>query len=151
MIEWRESTCMPLVPSHVECVDPDSGKYLGAHGGIEAKGNAGFQARDPGYDAPFHAEAFVGLPCTPEQEAAFYAAARASIGEPYDWRAIAGFVLPGHWHTKFEAICSAKMTQLLRGPGVEWFPSKAPLAAPFHCIDPRDLLLILSAIVPVPH
>jgi hypothetical protein len=32
----------------------------------------------------------------------------------------------------------------------DWFPSHSPLTAPVHCVDPRDLLLVLSAIVPVP-
>jgi hypothetical protein len=143
-IEWREGTCMPLVPDHVECVDPETGLYIGAH----AEG--GMMARKPGYDAPFKAEFFLKLPCTPEQQKAFYDAARKAIGEPYDWEAILGFALPGHWHTKFEAICSAKMTMLLRD-SANWFPSKLPLAVPFHCIDPRDLLLGLSMIVEVNH
>ena len=143
-IELREGTCMPIVPSHVECVDPGTGKYIGQHL------DGGMQARDPGYDAPFRGELFVDLPCTAEQEAAFYAAARAAIGEPYDWDAILGFAIPGHFHAKFHAICSAKMTQLLR-QSANWFPSKVPLAVPFHNIDPRDLLLMISAIVEVPH
>lgn len=144
LIELRESVCMPIVPSHVECVDPLTGKYIGQH--IDG----GMQARDPGYDAPFAGECFIDLPCTPEQEAAFYAAARASVGEPYDWKAILGFALPGHFHTKFDAICSAKMTLLLRDVA-NWFPSKMPLCVPFHCIDPRDLLMIISAIIKVDH
>jgi hypothetical protein len=142
-IEIREGTCMPIVPSHVECVDPDTGKYIGQHAD-------GMMARDPGYDAPFKAECFVELPCNDEQAKAFYDAARASIGESYDWKAILGYVLPGHFHQKFHAICSAKMTLLLRDKA-NWFPSKAPLAVPFHCMDPRDLLLILSTHVKIDH
>lgn len=143
-IEWREGTCMPIVPSHVECVDPETGEYIGQHA------DGGMMARKPGYDAPFKGECFVRLPCTPEQKKAFYDAARAAIGEPYDWKAILGFALPGHWHVKFDAICSAKMTQLLRDV-VNWFPSKAPLAVPFHCIDPRDLLFGISLVIEVNH
>jgi hypothetical protein len=149
-IEWRESICMPIVPSHVECVDPETGKYIGQH--MDASGGvpAGMQAREPGYDAPFHGECFVDLPCTDEQAARFYAAARASIGQPYDWEAILGFALPGHWHVKFEAICSAKMFLLLRDVA-DWFPSHAPVAVPAHCIDPRDLLFAISTIIKVDH
>ena len=143
LIEWREGTCMPIVPSHVECVDPTDGKYIGQHA------DGGMQARDPGYDAPFHGETFVDLPCSPEQEKAFYVGAVASIGQPYDIDAIVGFTLSGHHHAKLHAICSAKMLLMLRA--VNWFPSKAPLCVPAHCVDPRDLLLILSAIVEVPH
>lgn len=134
---------MPFTPSHVECVDPSTGKYLGAH--IEG----GFLARDPGYDVPFNHELFVDLPASDDQVQHFYKLARGCVGEPYDWRAIIGFAIPGHHHAKFEAICSAKMFLLLRL--VDWFPSHVPMAVPAHCIDPRDLLLILSAIVPVPH
>lgn len=143
-IEWREGTCMPIVPSHVECVDPDTRKYIGQH--IDG----GMQARDPGYDAPFHGECFVDLPCTQDQHDKFYAAARAAIGQPYDWEAILGFALPGHHHTKFQAICSAKMFLLLRDVA-DWFPSHTPVAVPAHCIDPRDLLFAISTIIKVEH
>jgi hypothetical protein len=142
LIELREGTCMPICPDHVECVDPENGEYIGQH--IDG----GMQSRKPGYDAPFKGEYFAKLPCTPAQEAAFYYAARASIGEPYDWEAILGFVLPGHFHQKFHAICSAKMTLLLRDKA-NWFPSRSPLAVPFHCVDPRDLLWAISCIIPV--
>lgn len=143
-IEYREGTCMPIVPSHVECVDPVTGKYIGQH--IDG----GMQARDPGYDAPFAAEAFIDLPCTQEQADKFYAAARASIGQPYDWEAILGYALPGHHHTKFDAICSAKMYLLIRDV-MDWFPSHAPSAVPAHCIDPRDLLFGISLVILVNH
>jgi hypothetical protein len=144
LIELREMTCMPIVPSHVECVDPETGKYIGQHA------SGGMQARDPGYDAPFKGECFVDLLCTPEQEAKFYAAARASIGQPYDIEAIVGFALPGHFHTKFQAFCSAKMFLLLRDVA-DWFPSHAPAAVPAHCIDPRDLLYGISLVIVVEH
>jgi hypothetical protein len=143
LIELREGTCMPIVPSHVECVRPD-GMYVGQHivGGM--------LARKPGYDAPFKGEAFVDLPATEEQTKAFYDAVEASLGEPYDWKAILGFELPGHFHEKFHVICSAKMFLLLRDKA-DWFPSHAPVAVPAHCIDPRDLLFVISAIIKVDH
>jgi hypothetical protein len=144
LIELREGTCMPICPSHVECVDPQTGKYIGQHM------DGGMQARDPGYDAPFRGETFVNLGCSPDQEAKFYEAARASIGQPYDWKAILGFAIPGHFHTKFEAICSAKMFLLLRDVA-DWFPSHCPVCVPAHCIDPRDLLLMISVVTKVEH
>jgi hypothetical protein len=144
LIELREMTCMPIIPSHVECVDPIDGKYIGQHA------DGGMMARDPGYDSPFKGECFVDIPCSNEQADKFYAAARSSIGQPYDMNAILGFVLPGHFHAKFSAICSAKMFLLLRDVA-DWFPSHVPLCVPAHCIDPRDLLLIISAIVEVRH
>lgn len=142
-IEWREGTVMPVVPSHTEAVRAD-GKYVGQHA------SGGMQARDPGYDAPFKGEAFVDLPCTQEQHDAFYAALDAAIGEPYDMEAIVGFAIPGHHHVKFHAICSAKMFLLLRDVA-DWFPSHCPVAVPAHCIDPRDLLLMISTVIKVDH
>lgn len=144
-IEYREGTCMPIIPSHVECVRPSDGKYVGAHA------DGGFMARDPGYDNATPAqECFVDLPCTPDQHDKFYAAVDAAIGESYDWKAIIGFALPGHFHTKFEAICSARMFLFLRDT-IDWFPSHAPVAVPAHCIDPRDLLFAISLIIKVNH
>lgn len=144
LIEFREMVCMPIVPSHCECVDPVNGEYIGQHY------PEGMQSRKPGYDAPFKGECFVDLPCTDAQEKAFYDAARASIGQPYDIDAIMGFVVPGHFHTKFDAFCSAKMFLLLRDIA-DWFPSHAPVVVPAHCIDPRDLLLMISVVIVVEH
>lgn len=144
LIEMRESTCMPIVPSHVECVDPDNGEYIGQHA------DGGMMSRKPGYDAPFRGECFVDLPCTDAQSKAFYDAARASIGQKYDMSAVLGFALPGHFHVKFSAICSAKMFLLLRQKA-DWFPSHAPVVVPAHNIDPRDLLLMISVVIVVPH
>ena len=135
---------MPLCPSHVECVDPETGKYIGQH--IDG----GMAARNPGYDTGFRKELFVDLPATDEQTAAFYAAARATIGQPYDWDAIFGFALPGHHHVKGDAICSARMFLFLRDV-IDWFPSHTPVAVPAHCIDPRDLLLMISCVIEIPH
>lgn len=143
LIEMREGTAMPICPSHVEAVRPD-GMYVGQHM------QGGCLAREPGYDAPFKGECFIDLPATDAQTAAFYAAVEKSIGEPYDWRAILGYALPGHFHTKFHAICSAKVFLWLRD-SADWFPSHAPVAVPAHDIDPRDLLLMISAIIVVPH
>lgn len=140
LIALRESVCMPFTPSHVECVTPDGQFYIGQHS------DGGMQARAAGYDsADMLHELFVDLPSTQEQADGFYAAANASIGEPYDWQAILGFTSPGHHHDKFHAICSAKMTLLLRKVG--WLPF--PLPVPAHCIDPRDLLLMLGSIVKI--
>jgi hypothetical protein len=147
---WREETCMPFPPSHVECVTPD-GKWLGQHA------DGGMLARPAGYDhddVAFisdgrRAEIFVSLPVTQAQADAFYAAATAAISEPYDWRAIIGFAVPFHEHLKFHAICSAKMVLLLRTKGCEFFPW--PLTVPAHLVNPRDLMLILSSHVQIDH
>jgi len=142
LITFREGTCMPFAPSHCECVTPDGKFYIGQHE------LGGMLARPAGYDADqiVH-ETFVDLPASDQQVADFYAAANASIGEPYDLEAIIGFALPGHHHGKFHAICSAKMFLLLRS--VNWFPW--PVTVPAHSIDPRDLLLMISCRIEVPH
>jgi hypothetical protein len=140
LIVALEKQAMPFTPSHVEAVTPD-GFYLGSHivGGTEE--------RKPGYDedTTVH-ELFLTLQATDEQSTAFYADMRSHIGEPYDWRAILGFIIPDHEHIPQHAICSARVTLSLRA--AKWFPY--PLAAPAHLIDPRDLLLMLSAQVQVP-
>jgi hypothetical protein len=149
-IVFREKTCMPFTPSHVECVTPQ-GKWLGQHF------NGGMLARDAGYDHDDVAlmedgrrcEILVSLPATQAQIDAFHAAAEASIGEPYDWKAIIGFGVSFHEHQKFHAICSAKMFLLLRTKGCEYF--RWPTVVPAHLVDPRDLMLILSTHVEIPH
>ena len=59
------------------------------------------------------------------------------IGEPYDWKAIVGFLEPdAHQHELDHVICSAFMTAALRACGYfRW-----PLTVPFHHISPRDLI-----------
>ncbi len=135
-----EKTAMPFTPSHVEAVTPD-GLYLGAHL------DGGTQKRPKDYDAGrFSHELFLTLEATEEQSAAFHAFLDAHVGEPYDWEAILGFLVPAHHHAPNHAICSALVTLALRACGYfRW-----PLAAPAHLIDPRDLLLMLSARMAVP-
>lgn len=149
-IVLREKTSMPFTPSHVECVTPD-GKWLGQHmdGGMLAR-PAGYDHNDVAIMADGRrCEIIVPLPVMPEQAAAFYGAANAAIGEPYDWRAIIGFGVTLHEHQKFHAICSAKMLLLLRTKGCEYF--RWPVTVPAHLVDPRDLMLMLSTHVEIPH
>lgn len=122
--------------SHVEAVTPE-GKYLGAH----AKG--GVAARDPGYDASYLDHDY--LLTIPEDRAGqaeeFYAFLRRHIGEPYDFKSILGFIVPGVWeHQNQHIICSALMTLGLRQ--CEWF--KTPLVEGAHKVSPRDLMLVIS-------
>jgi hypothetical protein len=127
--------------SHVEAVMPD-GNYLGAHA------DGGVTARAPGYDAAYlERELFVDLPETaPAQAEAFHAFLARHIGEPYDFASILGFVVPGvALHQARHVICSAFMTLGLRQCG--WFAS--PLCEAAHKISPRDLLLMISARIPV--
>jgi hypothetical protein len=127
--------------SHAEAVTPD-GLYLGAHA------DGGVAARKPGYDAAYLAkDLLVDLPQTQAGQAdAFYAFLNRHIGEPYDFGAILDFVAPGiEAHEAAHAICSAFMTLGLRQ--CAWLA--APLSEPAHRISPRDLLLMVSARIPV--
>src|ERR1700681_3697564 len=138
LIIAQEKTAMPFTPSHVEALTPDGGFYLGAifDGGV--------RKRPVGYDkGTFSNELLLTLDATPNQDAAFWEFLEGHIGEPYDWRAILGFILPEREHVFDHAICSALITLALRAKGCEWF--KWPLAAPAHLIDPRDLLLLISS------
>jgi hypothetical protein len=122
--------------SHVEAVTP-AGKYLGAHC------DGGVQARAPGYDGRvLRQELFVDLAETaPGQADEFYAFLNRHIGEPYDFKSILGFLVPGiAAHQPQHIICSALQALALRQ--CEWFA--APLVEPAHKITPRDLLLIIS-------
>jgi hypothetical protein len=127
--------------SHAEAVTPD-GLYLGAH----AQG--GVEARKPGYDADYLAkDLLVDLGETaPGQAEAFYAFLNRHIGESYDFGAIFDFAIPGiEVHEARHVICSAFMTLGLRQCG--FFAT--PLSEPAHRISPRDLLLLVSARIPI--
>jgi hypothetical protein len=145
LIRTQAGISMPFTPSHVECVSQDGKSYIGQHF------DGGMQARLIGYDAgKMMFEAFVDLPCTDDQEAAFYAFIQSKIGQPYDWKSVISFVAPDlNLHEVNHLICSAMMTAALRCKGCEYFPM--PLTVPFHHISPRDLLLILSSHVQIDH
>lgn len=136
----RGNVAMPFTPSHVEAVSEDGLSYLGSHW------PDGFQRRPVGYDVPFKHELILNLGGRPSQNRAFYEFINASIGEPYDWRAMVGFLTPFNRHKVGHSICSAKMHMALRKAG--YFPW--PVAAPAHLISPRDLLLMISAKQEVP-
>ena len=140
LIVMQSKTAMPFTPSHVEALTPD-GFLLGAHFA------SGVQKRKPGYDNAHTAhELFIELDATADQNKLFYEFLESKIGEPYDWRAIFGFLLPAHEHTMNHAICSALITLALRQ--CRWF--QFVLASPAHLISPRDLLLMVSSRMLVP-
>lgn len=149
LIRSQAGVSMPFTPSHVEALTPDGMNYLGAHAA------GGVALRPVGYDSDqlmtlpdgSKSERVISLPCGTTQEASFYAFAQSRIGEPYDWKAILGFVDPGHLHDLDHIICSAFMTQALRECG--YFPW--PLTKPFHHISPDLLFAILSTHVQIDH
>jgi len=125
--------------SHVEAVMPD-GSLLGAHA------DGGVQARPAGYDqATLTHELYVDLPATTPQDAAFHDFLRHQVGKPYDITAIAALVAERDWTETDSWFCSELQAAALRACG--WFASD--LATRFAKITPRDLLLMLSARVPI--
>jgi hypothetical protein len=143
LIRLQAGVCMPIRPSHVECVTPE-GLYLGQHA------DGGMKARKPGYDAAWlDRDIFVDLPATDAQAKAFYDFMTGKIGEPYDWKAIVGFATLTNEHLPNHAICSAVTVLGLRAPACCWF--KWPLAKPAHEISPAFLLVMLSGMIEIPH
>lgn len=152
LIRLQAGVAMPFTPSHVETLTVDGRDYIGAHL------DGGIKARPVGYDAASlmtlpdgtKSERIVYLPCSQEQETAFYTFVEGKVDAPYDWRAILGFEAPDlRLHEFGHLICSAFMVAALRAKGCEFF--KWPITVPFHHISPRDLFLILSSHVEIPH
>jgi hypothetical protein len=150
-IVWRSGMVgMPFIPTHAECVTPEwtcIGQF--GHGGMQER-QMGYDVKEVYIDRNYGPCAImVELPCTKEQEDQFYTEARKAVldKEPYDWAAPWGFLFPGHHHTKYHSVCSAKMFLLLRS--VSWF--RYPITVPAHLVDPRDLMMILSTHVEISH
>jgi hypothetical protein len=150
LIRMQAGVSVPFTPSHTEALTQDGKSYIGA------RLDGGVQQKPVGYDdGQIEALAeggwcdrLIEVPSTPQQELDFYTFVNSKIGEPYDWKAILGFEAPDfHTHLLDHVICSAFMTSGLRAAKI--FPW--PLTVPFHHISPRDLMLMLSSIVEVPH
>lgn len=150
MIELRFVTCNDPISaairvgeygfwaSHAEALMPD-GTLLGAHY------DGGVQARPRGYDAAImRRELFVSLPCAASVETAFFDFLRSQLGKPYDLEAIAALVAERDWRAPNSWFCSELMAAALEASG--YMP---PLAADVAKITPRDLLLIVSARLPM--
>ncbi|MGD1213089.1 MAG: hypothetical protein ABR973_17315 [Candidatus Acidiferrales bacterium] len=124
--------------SHVEAVMPD-GTLLGAHY------DGGVQARPKGYDAAtVERERIVDLPCDDATEQKFLAFLRDQLGKPYDLRAIVALVAERDWRQPDSWFCSELQAAALEACG--WMPK---LADNVSKITPRDLLLIVSARIPL--
>lgn len=152
LIRAEAGVSMPFTPSHAEALTQDGQFYIGAH----FKG--GILRRPVGYDSASlmtlpdgtKSERIIALPCTPEQEAAFYAFVERHVGEAYDWKAILGYVVPDlHMHDFGHIFCSAFMSAALRAIEAPYF--RWPLTKPFHRISPDLLFAILSTHVEISH
>lgn len=137
LIELRENTALPFAPSHVELALPEG--YLGA------LLNGGVQLRPHGYDkGTYSNELFVDVPCADANAGVDYAKSKLLRG--YDWAAILDYAVPTNFHLDHDFICSALMADTLQAGKA--FPGT--LAVPTYLISPRDLLLLVSALVKLP-
>ena len=129
LIRWQ--TQGPV--SHVEAVTSE-GTIIAAYGdGVkEIPGDT-----DLGYSI----QRYVDVLAPQESIARWESYLRSRCGRPYDYQAIAGFVLHINWRHPRGFICSMLQALALRESGT--FPR--PLAVPAHEVSPRDLLLTLSA------
>lgn len=143
LIRDREGEIFPFTPSHVELVVPEG--YLGAYENQVGDIPPGVRIRPVGYDLGHTLKELIfDVPCADEDAAESYA--RDKIGEPYDYTALIDYVLPLDLHVPGDKICSAYGVMTLRHG--KFF--KCPLAVRAHAIDPRDLLLLISAQMPIP-
>lgn len=128
--------------SHVDTVLPD-GALLGARDDVIDGIPAGVQIRPASYVA----QDVVLRVCLPASDAianAYYDFVQAQIGKPYDEKAIAAFALGRDWRTADAWFCSE-----LVAAGLEESRFVPILSAPCNKIAPDDLLLVVSAFVPV--
>ncbi len=144
LIRVQAGIAVPFTPNHVESVSPDGQWYYGEHI------SGGLRKRPKGYDdATLKAEFFVTISCTQAQADTYYGYLESKVNnEPYDWRSIISFLFPSwNLHKRGELICSAITAAAMRQGKILPYI----LTVPFHHISPRDVLLICSVLVDVPH
>lgn len=139
--------------THVEALMPD-GTLLGAHlqGGVLAR-PMGYDKGTATRELYVEFDAGVDLVKQPgnepmksvEKEDAFCAFLRDQLGKPYDLSAIAGLALDRDWHAADSWFCSE-----LQAAALEQCGYFTPLASINSHVSPRDLLLTLSARIPIP-
>lgn len=139
LIEWFDHGKY----SHVDSVLPD-GTLLGARNDVIDGIPSGVQIRPASYvdgDKILR----VTIPCTVNQEEAYYAFVRAQIGKPYDETAIAAFAVGRDWRAADSWFCSELCAAATEASGL--VPA---MIAPVNKIAPDDLLLVVSALVSIP-
>lgn len=91
--------------SHVDIMLPD-GRLLGARSDVVGEApREGVYIRPQDYEK-WELRMLVEVPCTPEQQAAFYNAALSQLGKEYDKWAILGFIFGRNWREDDKWICS---------------------------------------------
>lgn len=128
--------------AHVDTVMPD-GTLLGARNDVMDGFPAGVQIRAADYQKGYTLKRVV-IPCTDEQQAAYYDFILSQVGKPYDSIAIAAFAAGTNWTQKGAWFCSMIVTFALQK--CKWLKA---LSEPPTKIDPNSLLLVISAFVDV--
>jgi hypothetical protein len=124
--------------SHVDSVLPD-GKLIGA------RMDGGVQIRPADYLGD-EKVLKVELPAGPSMTDAYYDFILDQVGKPYDRAGILGFLFGRNWRDENSWFCSELVATGLEQCG--YFPF--PLASTTNKITPPDLILVLSARVPIP-
>jgi hypothetical protein len=131
------------VVSHVDVVQSD-GTLVGARSDKLDGVPAGVQARPANY-CTFSRIVRVDLPTDIATQTAFDAFISAQIGKPYDEKAIVAFIPGRNWRNPDAWFCSELVAAALEASS--WL--RTALTTPMNKITPPDLLLVLSALVPV--
>lgn len=122
--------------SHVDIVAPDGG-LIGAR-------VLGVKTRPADYQGlPASRKKIVTVPCADEGRA--WAFLKDQDGKPYDVGAYFAFGFARDWHDEGAWTCAELATAVLLAGGA--FPH--PLSLPKNKVTPGDLMLALSAIMPV--
>jgi hypothetical protein len=138
LIEWFDHGKY----SHVDSVLPD-GTLLGARNDVIEGIPSGVQIRPASYVAGDRILR-VTIPCTANQEEVYYDFVRTQIGKPYDETAIAAFAVGRDWRAPDSWFCSELCAAATEESGLV-----PPMIAPVNKIAPDDLLLVISALVPI--
>lgn len=143
--------------SHVDSVLTDAicdrlhvprGSLLGARSDKLGAPAAGVQIRNPGYEK-WHYRLVVNLPCPKGIADKYYAFVLSQVNKPYDSVGLIGAFLFGRdWRAPDAWWCSELNARALE-PDVSGYLARQ-LASPSNKIDPMSLVLVLSALVPLP-
>jgi hypothetical protein len=140
LIEWFDHGQF----SHVDSVLPVTGELLGARDDVQMGVPKGVQIRPAQYVKGDSLQR-ISIPCTDAQQNAYYDFLNAQLGKPYDETAIAAFVVGRDWRAPDSWFCSELAAAALEASGLV-----PRLIAPINKIAPDDLLLVVSALVPLP-
>ena len=129
--------------SHVDTVWPD-GRLFGARSDRVGGAEPGVQFRRADY-VQTDRVLRVDLPCSDDITGKYYRFLKAQEFKPYDMEGIAAFIAGRNWDDPDSWFCSELVAAGLEESG--YFQNH--LASSSNKITPPDLVLILSALVPI--